>query len=260
LEHSLRYIVLFAVAVCAVCSVFVAVADVSLRDRQARNRALDIQGQVLALAGIPDVDELTDDEVEKLYTERIEPRIVTVATGEYVEGAETKDWDQQKVMKDPDTSRSAPGNAARVRRIPTESIIYQVKDEHGGLDAVILPIQGMGLWGVLFGYLAVASDGETIDGITFYEHKETPGLGAEVDNPRWKALWPGRKIYDAEGRVAIRVKKGIAGPVDTDPNQVDGLSGATITSRGVTNTLAFWLGDAGFSPYLTRLRAHGGSH
>lgn len=260
MEHSLRYIVQFAAAVCAVCSVLVAVTDVSLRDRRERNKVLDVQRQVLALAGIAERDELTDDETEATYDERIESQIIVTATGEYAAGVDASGWDQQAMMADPATSRPAPDNLARVRRVPTESVVYRVKGDNGSVDAVILPIQGMGLWGRLFGYLAVATDADTIKGITFYQHKETPGLGAEVDNPRWKALWPGRKIHDAEGRVAIRVKKGVAGPVDQDPNQVDGLSGATITSRGVTNTLAFWLGDAAFGPYLARLRSNGGGH
>jgi Na+-transporting NADH:ubiquinone oxidoreductase subunit C len=94
-------------------------------------------------------------------------------------------------------------------------------------------------------------------GITFYEHGETPGLGGEVDNPRWKALWKGRKAFDASGNPVIDVKKGVAGPADTDPYNVDGISGATITSRGVGALVRFWLGDDGFGPYLKAQRAGG---
>ena len=112
---------------------------------------------------------------------------------------------------------------------------------------------------MLYGYLALAPDARTIVGITFYQHKETPGLGGEVDNPRWKSLWPGRLAYDERGNPAIRVKKGPAGSVEEDPYQVDGLSGATITSRGVTNLLRFWLGDDGFGPYLASYRDRAGA-
>ena len=107
-------------------------------------------------------------------------------------------------------------------------------------------------------YLALEPDARTIRGITFYEHGETPGLGGEVDNPRWKALWPGRLAFDDRGNPKISVKKGLAGPVDEDPYQVDGLSGATITSRGVTNLVRFWLGDDGFGPCLDKYRAEAG--
>jgi Na+-transporting NADH:ubiquinone oxidoreductase subunit C len=117
----------------------------------------------------------------------------------------------------------------------------------------------MGLWGTLYGYIALAADTQTVRGITFYQHKETPGLGGEVDNARWKALWPGRKVYDARGRPILNVKKGRAGPVESDPHNVDGLSGATITSRGVGHLVRFWLGEEAFGPYLKKVRVGGTS-
>ena len=108
-------------------------------------------------------------------------------------------------------------------------------------------------------FLALNPNARTIRGLTFYEHKETPGLGGEVDNPRWKALWPGRLATDENGVPKISVVKGRAGPVSEDPYHVDGLSGATITSNGVTNLMDFWLGENGFGPYLSKQRAGGGS-
>ena len=255
MEHSSRYIVMFAAAVCGVCSIIVSGAAVSLKDIQDRNKALDVQRKVLDLAGI-DEKALDDETVEATYAERIEPRIIELVTGEYTD-IDPTGWDQKKQMSDPATSERVDDNPARVRRMSENSVVYHVRGENDAVEAVILPVEGQGLWGRLLGYLAVRSDGETIQGLTFYQHKETPGLGAEVDNPRWKALWTGRKIYDPNGAVAIRVKKGAAGPVETDPYQVDGLSGATITSRGVSGTLAFWLGDDAFGPYLSRLRAQG---
>ena len=110
-----------------------------------------------------------------------------------------------------------------------------------------------GLWGTLYGYLALKSDLETIQGITFYQHKETPGLGGEVDNPRWKAQWDGVQLYDEDGEPAAMVFKG---PAPSD-NQfaVDGLSGATITSRGVTNLVRFWASEDGYGPFLKKLQS-----
>ena len=136
-------------------------------------------------------------------------------------------------------------------------VVFDIVQD-GELKGLILPIEGYGLWGFLYGYLALEPDARTIRGITFYEHGETPGLGGEVDNPRWKALWPGRLAFDDRGKPAITVKKGIAGSVEDDPYQVDGLSGATITSRGVTNLVRFWLGDDGFGPYLDNYRSAAG--
>ena len=122
------------------------------------------------------------------------------------------------------------------------------------LELVVLPIEGLGLWGTLYGFVALDGDLRTIRGLTFYEHKETPGLGGEVDNAGWKALWIGRLAFDEELKPAIAIVKGRAGSVSDDPYAVDGLSGATVTSRGVTNLLRFWLGPEAFGPYLTRLR------
>ena len=102
------------------------------------------------------------------------------------------------------------------------------------------------------GFLAVDADGKTVRGLTFYEQGETPGLGGEVEADWWKTLWSDpkfpKKIYDPDGNVAIQVIKGRA--EKTDPYAIDGLSGATITSRGVTNIVRFWFGPEGFKPFL----------
>ena len=118
-----------------------------------------------------------------------------------------------------------------------------------------MPVRGYGLWGILYGYLAISNDLNTIVGLEFYEHKETPGLGAEIDNPAWKALWNGKKLFDEEGNLLIEVIKGKVAANDMESTyKVDGLSGATLTSNGVTNLLAFWLGELGYSKFLLSLK------
>jgi Na+-transporting NADH:ubiquinone oxidoreductase subunit C len=246
---------MFAAAVCAVCSIFVAVSAVSLKDRQDLNKRVDVQQKVLVLADLMDEDEDLEPElVLQRFADSVMPRVVDMSTGSYAEEIDAATFDQKIAAKDPERSRPAPPNPSKVQRIPEHGLVYEVQKE-GKLAAVILPIEGYGLWGTLYGYLSLAPDAETIQGIVFYDHKETPGLGGEVENPRWVALWPGRKAFDPDGKVAIRLKKGAAGPAESDPYRVDGLSGATITSRGVTNMLAFWLGDDGFGPFLDQFRA-----
>ena len=110
----------------------------------------------------------------------------------------------------------------------------------------------------MYGFIALSADLETINGITFYEHGETPGLGGEIDNPLWKASWQGRKAFDEQWTPRIEVIKGTAAPADQAPYQVDGLAGATLTARGVSNTVRFWLGDHAFGPYLARYRQERG--
>ena len=259
MEHSSRYIVMFAAAICMVCGLLVAGSAVSLKERQDRNKALDLQEKVLVLAGLLEEGEgASGDRIEQLFEERIQAHVIELSTGAYLSDIDGKTFDMQAAMKNPDTSIEAPPNSAKVRRLPNNAAVYKVANESGETSALILPIEGYGLWGTLFGFMSIGPDANTIQGITYYKHKETPGLGAEVDNPRWRALWPGRKAFGEDGSVQIRVKKGAAGPVESDPHQVDGLSGATITSRGVTNMLAFWLSDDAFGPYLKQFKAEQG--
>ena len=259
MQHSARYVVMFAAAVCVFCSVFVAGSAVLLKDRQEANKALDIQKKVLVVAGLMgERESLPADEVRRRFGKSIRPSIVDLATGNPVEGVDTATFDQKKASADPATSRLAPPNAAKVTRIPNNAQIFKVIED-GVLRSIILPIEGKGLWSTLYGFLALDPDGRTISGITFYQHGETPGLGGEVDNPRWKALWKGRLAFDENWQPAIAVKKGSAGSPEQDPYHVDGLSGATLTSRGVTHLLAFWLGEDGFAPYLAQLRSERGT-
>jgi Na+-transporting NADH:ubiquinone oxidoreductase subunit C len=202
-------------------------------------------------------EKLPGDEVQRRFEKNIRAQVIDLRTGIPAEGIEPARFDQQAAAADPERSIPAPPNAAKVRRIPNNALIYQVVrgDE---IEVIILPVEGKGLWSTLYGFLALRPDARTIEGITFYAHGETPGLGGEVDNPKWKALWTGRKAFDESWQPRITVKKGRAGSPEDDPYQVDGLSGATITSRGVTHLLAFWLGDDGFGRYLEHYRSERG--
>ena len=136
-------------------------------------------------------------------------------------------------------------------------IIYKVK-ENGQMTKIILPVYGSGLWDMMYGFIALDRDLATIKGFTFYEHGETPGLGGEVDNPRWKKLWVGKQAYDIEGKVKISVIKGRVNPSSSSARyQVDGLSGSTLTTRSVHNLVRFWLGEHGYGPFIQRLRKEG---
>lgn len=250
MQYSQKYIVGFAAAVCLVCGIFVASAAVALRDQQQQNAKLDQQEKVLNVAGLlQEGQKATPAAIQKLFADNIKARVVDLATGEYTED------DPVKFAEAPPADKVAPPNPAGVPRIPAKAIVYQVMNGER-ISAVILPVHGKGLWSTMYGYVALAPDGNTIKGLTFYQHGETPGLGGEVDNPRWKGLWPGRKVY-ADGRPKIDVIKGQAGPPAVDPYRVDGLSGATITSRGVGYLLQFWLGENGFLPYIEKFKSEG---
>lgn len=257
-QHSTGYTIGFAALVCVVCGIGVASAAVALADRQAENKKLDQQKQVLSVAGlIGEGEQLKPEDITKRFTDNIKVEVIELKTGEPAKGIDTLAFDQRRAQKDPATSIEAPPNAAKVLRLPNNALVYNVV-KNGAVEKIILPIEGYGLWSTLYGFLALSADGNTIQGITFYQHGETPGLGGEVDNPKWKSLWPGRKAYGPDGKPQISVIKGQAGPAKSDPYRVDGLSGATITSNGVSNLVKFWLGDDGFGDYLKKFRKGNG--
>ena len=252
-RQATGYTLLFATAICIVCGILVSSFAVSLEELQDENIALDKQKRVLEAVGLLQPGEPIDEAQVAKRFEPIEPVLIELASGEAVDG-DTATFDQQRRARDPATSTEAPDNLAKVKRIPDRALLYEVRGNAGELEMVVLPIEGLGLWGTLYGFLALDADTTTVRGITYYQHKETPGLGGEVDNPTWKDKWPGRKAFDDEGEVRLAVMKGQARSVAEDPHRVDGLAGATITSNGVTNMLDFWLGENGFEPYLNRIR------
>lgn len=253
-RDSVGYTVGFAAVVCLVCAIPIATAAVYLRPAQARNQNVDRLTKVLGVAGLVEPgDKHTADEIEKLFEQYVVPRAIDLREGRVSEAVDARTFDQRRAAKDPATSEPAPANAARVFRIPHHAVVYEVVKD-GKTDALILPIQGYGLWSTLYGYLALEEDGRTIAGITFYEHGETPGLGGEIENPRWQGKWKGRLAFDDRGDVKVQVIKGAAGPAEEDPYRIDGLSGATITARGVSSTVDFWLGPDAFGPWLAHYR------
>lgn len=257
MPRSVWYTIGFAAVVCLICSVLVTTAAVSLEERQDVNKLLDKQRNVLQAAGLAKPGEKLDAEEVQRRFEAFEPVVVDLRTGKEDPSTSPDSVDQRQMTSDPAESREMPKNPAQVTRVANEAVVYKLKDDQGNLEMLVLPVEGKGLWSTLYGFLAVGPDAEEIKGLTFYQHGETPGLGGEVDNPRWKSLWPGRKIFDDTGKIAIHVIKGTAGPPAEDPYEVDGLSGATITSRGVTYLIQFWLGDNGFGPYLESYREKG---
>jgi len=259
MQRSPLYTILFATAVCIVCAIVVSAAAVSLKERQDINAALEKQRNVLEVAGLMEPGEKLDAVAVAERFENIEMEVIDMATGEPAPDIDPATFDQARAAKDPDSSTLAPPNPSLVKRIPNHALIYKVLGNDGEIEALVLHVEGYGFWKTLYGFMAIEDDLNTVRGITFYDHGETPGLGGEVDNPRWKSRWIGRMVFGDDGQPKIEVIKGFAPPPDQAPYEVDGLSGATLTSRGVTNLVHFWLGDTGFGPYLDRLEQQRGS-
>jgi Na+-transporting NADH:ubiquinone oxidoreductase subunit C len=154
-------------------------------------------------------------------------------------------------------SLSSDEDIATLRRRENVSLVF-IKTNNAGVEKLVIPVRGYGLWGTLYGYLALDGDLNTISGLGFYSHKETPGLGGEVDNVKWKQRWQGVRLYDDFGAPSVRlVKQRSANASAAASYEVDALSGATFTTRGVENLVNFWTGELGFGPYIEKLKING---
>jgi len=242
-----------ALLLCVVCSIVVSGTAVLLKPLQDANRILDRNKNILTAAGMFDASDNEDADVAEMFAQ-FSPRIVDLAAGRFLSDAQLNEigiditsYDQRRVITHPQYSEALASDAdpANIKRRVKYPMVYVIESETG-LDTVVVPVSGYGLWGILYGFMALEGDLNTVKGLAFYELKETPGLGAEVRNPNWTGLWPGKKIYDENGDVALQVIKGNG----SGEYQVDGLAGATLTTRGVDNLISYWLGEQGFGPFL----------
>ncbi len=250
-NDSPKKMLIVAVALCLVCSVVVSSAAVLLKPLQLENAALDRKRNIVEVAGLLG----SDGDVETAF-QRVEPRVVNLETGEFAEDIDPAKYDQRKAAKDPKRSEalSKDEDIASIGRRARFSTVYFVR-EGDAIRQVILPVHGYGLWSTLYGFLALEGDFRTIAGLKFYDHAETPGLGGEVDNPSWRQKWDGKVAFDESGKPIIEVIKGAVDQTRAGAeHRVDGLAGATLTTRGVDNLLKFWLGENGFGPFLQRMR------
>jgi len=251
-NDTIKKTLIVAVSLCLVCSALISFSAVELRDLQEANKTLDKQNKILSAAGL--LKEGSD--VSELF-KSIDSKIVNLETGKFDFDINVLDYDEGSFSRNPETSIELPSDKdiALLKRRENFQTVY-LHYENEDLNAIILPVRGYGLWGTMKGYLALRPDFKTIIGLEFFDHKETPGLGGEIDNPKWKAIWKGKEVFSNSGEVVISV---IKGSVDKSSNQskyqVDGLSGATITSNGVTNLLSFWLGDMGYGPLIENIKS-----
>ena len=236
-----------AAGVCVVCSVFVSTASVCLKPIQDRNRTLERKTNILMAAGLMEAGQRAD--VDALFRQ-IEARVIDLSTHEFVDDVAPEDVDPAEEARDPNRSIEVQDEKLGIKRLGKYQLIYFTKED-GKIKRVVLPVIGKGLWSTMYGFLALGSDMDTVKTLAFYQHGETPGLGGEVDNSQWKRSWVGKKAYDGNWNPQIRVVKGRADP--SAASEIDGLSGATLTSRGVEHLVDFWLGKEGYGPTLEKL-------
>ena len=258
---STKKTIVVALGVCLVCSILVSTAAVGLKGIQDENKRLDKIKNIL-IAG----DLLADGTaVQETYDKQIEGKFIELSNGKVLEedalqnGVTIETFDFKAMAKDGEYGVAIPAekDIANIRRVPKYMTVYEVV-ENDQVEKYILPISGFGLWSTMYGFLAINRDLQTVEGITFYEHGETPGLGGEIDNPRWKAIWKGKHALDEQGNVVLTVIKSTVDPNSPQANQqIDGLSGSTLTTRGLDSMVKFWLGQDGYGPFFNKLRQEG---
>lgn len=251
-QQTAKYTITVTLIMCLVASVLVAGSAVLLRPAQVANKALDFKRNVLSIAGILNKDQSVEEQFKQ-----VEIKIVDLSTGRFTDAiADVEKFDQNASAKKPDLSDklSPEEDIAKIISREKYAKVFLVNDANG-LSKVILPVRGYGLWSTMSGFVALDKDLNTILGFGFYSHAETPGLGGEIDNPKWKQIWIGKKIYSESGEVKIDVIKGHVDDATADAEyKVDGLSGATLTSNGVRNLMKFWMGDKGYKSFLANLK------
>tara|TARA_B100001027_G_scaffold65938_1_gene44804 strand:- start:202 stop:969 length:768 start_codon:yes stop_codon:yes gene_type:complete len=249
-KDSALNIAFVGIGLCLLCSAIISLIAIQLRSVQNENVVKDMQKKIVSSAGL----QLEYGSVENammniktIVVDLDQGKIVDINPNSYELSKELREEGKYKFL-------SAENDIASIKKREKYSKVFiEYKDDK--INTLILPVRGYGLWGILYGYLAIKSDFNTVAGLEFYEHKETPGLGAEIDNPKWKALWKGKKIYQENGEVSLKVIKGnVLASSDNINYEVDGLSGATLTCNGVTNLIAYWMGSDGFLNFINNLR------
>lgn len=250
-SESTAKTIMVALLVTIVSSIMVSGTVVALRPLQEKNKQEEKKKNVLLASGVYQKGEDIDTQFANF-----EPLLVDVSSGSpATEKISAEDYDMFKMLKDPATTieLSITEDIAGIRRISRLQMVYLLK-KNGQIENLILPIYGKGLWSTMYGFLVLEKDLNTVKGITFYEHGETPGLGGEIDNPRWKALWQGKKLFDNDEYKFAVLKGAVSSQDPLKDFHIDGLSGATLTIRGVDAAIKFWLGKHGYGEFISYLK------
>lgn len=247
IDHPVK-VISVALLISFICSLIVSFVALNLKDLQTKNKANEKIINILKTAGIYNKNISMD-----ILFKEIKAYVVDLKTGEITENFPST-INERKFAKQADTSINL-SNDINIIKVPSVSrykVVYLHKVDNK-IQSLIIPINGYGIWSTLYGFVSVDYNNGKFDkfkNINFYEHAETPGLGGEVDNPKWKQKWNGKTIFNSDNEYVFRVIKGTS----KLSHQVDGLSGATFTTRGVNNMIKFWFNENGFGPFLAKVK------
>jgi len=198
---------IFVFIICLVCAALVSISAVGLKPLQQANKLLDKQTKILEASGLL---ENAGTDIVGTYAKFVTAKMIDLDSGVIIEG-DTDMFDERADARDTSKSIKPKDDMAGINRRANHAVIYLVKNDQGQLDTIVLPIIGSGLWDLMYGFVGLAPDLNTVRSVVYSDLKETPGLGAEVLNPKWKALWPGKKMYNDQGEPAIKLVKGGGG-------------------------------------------------
>lgn len=244
-EYTNKYVIGFAIVICVACSLLIAGTALSLKDLQDKNAEVDMKLNVLKAAGLVTADEsLTQEEVLSRFEAKVTAKVVDITNGDIV------DKDVASLTK-----YALTADIYKMKKDPELRPVYLVGDEAD--QTTIIPIAGKGLWGTVYGFLALAPDFKTVRNVTFRAPKETPGLGAECETSKFRELFPGKVVLDGEGKPAFQVARGPASPMTCTQvpgvnHCVDGMSGATLTGNGISEMVTRAMGGAESERYAEK--------
>lgn len=248
--------ILVVLLTAVVCSSLVSAAVVVLRPIQLNNQLLDRSRNIMVLTGLLPADKIPEDEEMLGLFKSLDTRMVNIDDGRFDNSVDPNTFDMRRAVNDVELGTAVPSDddVASIGRRSRYAPVYMVWGDQG-LDRIILPVRGAGMWSMLYGYIAIDGDFNTIAGMSFYEQNETPGLGDQIAHPHWLEQWRGKQVYDEQGLPRFHVSESevIAGSVSA-PYQVDGLTGATVTGNAVTGVVRYWFGPHGYQGFLDHMK------
>jgi Na+-transporting NADH:ubiquinone oxidoreductase subunit C len=243
-QQSNKYIITFSIILTVVIGFLLSGTSQILAPIQQEAIALDTKKQILgAVMSGEELASMTPEEISTYYENTIASTVVNI------EGEEVTEVEGTAITAEGvDIGRNYK-KAPEERLYPV--FIYHEEGNPDNITSYILPLYGAGLWNVIYGYMALQSDLNTIEGVTFGHAGETPGLGARITEPAVQERYKEKQIWNENGELeAVIMQKGEGRDYSQDPHKVDGMSGATITAVGVNNMLINYLGY--YQPYLTK--------
>ena len=249
-KDSVAGTLVFTLVLCLSCSFMITGTAEVLKDRKLAKQRDEVKRDVLLAANI---EFGQGSDFRDVFEARVTPVLVALATGEVTQPDDVLDFDERMAAINPDTSMKPSKDIAKIRSRANQVRVYKIHYVQGATSALVVPFYGKGLWSMIYGYVGLAPDLNTIENIVFYEHGETPGIGDFINDPEWLRQWHGKQLFDDKGKFALKVIKG--GAKAGDLHGIDGVSGATMTGRGVQKSLEFWFGAEGYQTLFNTLAA-----